>query len=382
MKQINLPRKIHLAALGLVTALSLLTACTSAPNVTTTAAAAATATAAATANTLTQTQTSAQGTTAPALTVGGETVSVSEPAAAGDPVTVDYSGKDLQTDWDLTEACTITYSAAAAAVVGPGAAAAGTQVTITSGGTYLLSGSAEGSLVIDAPEDADVILVLDGLELTNPVSAALEIREADKVIVTLATDSVNSLADGTVAADDAATSDSATAESADAALFSQADLTINGSGTLTISGLQNHGIVSKDDLKIVSGHLIVTAVNDGLKGRDLVAIKTGTITIDAGGDGIQSSNDEDPTRGNVLVENGTLTITAGEDAIQAESGLTVTGGDLTLSSGGGSANSSQTTGWGNWGSSTDTGASESAKGLKAGTTLIISGGDPAHRLLR
>lgn len=355
-----LPLISRRAALGLVTALSLFTAaCTAAP----------TATTAVSTNPLTSAQTSAQGSTDPALTVGGETVSVSEPAeSAGNPVTVEYSARDLETDWDLTQATAITYSAADAAVDGEGAAASGTQVTISSAGTYVISGSAEGSIRVDAPEDADVVLVLDGLDLTAPDSAALEIREADQVIVTLAPDSVNSLTDGGAAAD------SATADAADAALFSKADLTINGSGALKVTGNQNHGIVSKDDLKIVSASLTVTAVNDGLKGRDLVAIKSGNITIDAGGDGIQSSNDEDAAKGNVLIESGTLAITAGEDAIQAESGLTVTGGDLTLTSGGGSTNSSQTGGWGNWGSPTDTADSESAKGLKAGTALIVSGG--------
>jgi hypothetical protein len=117
-------------------------------------------------------------------------------------------------------------------------------------------------------------------------------------------------------------------------------------------------------------------VNDGIKGRDSIAIKDGTITINAGGDGMQANNDIDAEKGYVAIEGGTLDITAGLDGIQAETSLLVSGGDIAITSGGGSIDSSSGGGFGGRGmggnpNKTD----ESAKGLKAGVDLTITGGE-------
>jgi hypothetical protein len=119
----------------------------------------------------------------------------------------------------------------------------------------------------------------------------------------------------------------------------------------------------------------VNAVNDGIKGKDAIAVKDGTITVNAGGDGMQSHNDEDVEKGYISIEGGTLAITAGLDGMQAETRLLVSGGEITIVSGGGSANSSRD-GWGSWGAggAADDGAGDSAKGLKAGVDVTIMGG--------
>ena len=167
---------------------------------------------------------------------------------------------------------------------------------------------------------------------------------ADKVVITLAEGTENSVTDG-----ESYVFEDAETDEPNVAIFSKDDLTLNGSGSLTVVGNYNHGIVSKDDLKIVSGTLTITAVNDGLKGRDSIAVKDGTITIEAGGDGMPANNDEDAEEGTITIEGGTLTIMAGLDGIQAETRLAISGGVLTLSSGGGSANSSTRSNWGDWG---------------------------------
>lgn len=41
------------------------------------------------------------------------------------------------------------------------------------------------------------------------------------------------------------------------------DLVINGEGTLSISGKYNHGIQGKDNLKIISGNIVLDTVGDG-----------------------------------------------------------------------------------------------------------------------
>jgi hypothetical protein len=147
----------------------------------------------------------------------------------------------------------------------------------------------------------------------------------------------------------------------DAAIFSKDDLTINGSGALTVNANYHNGIVSKDDLKITGGTISVTAVNDGLRGRDSIAILDGTITVNAGGDGLQANNEEEAEQGYISIEGGMLDITAGADGIQAVTRLLISGGDLTILSGSGRMNS--------YNNSTD-----SAKGLKAGSDLTITGG--------
>jgi len=116
----------------------------------------------------------------------------------------------------------------------------------------------------------------------------------------------------------------------------------------------------------------VNAVADGVKGKDSVTILDGTLTIVSGSDGIQSTNDTDEEKGTVTISGGIININAGLDGIQAETDLLVIGGNLTIVTGGGSANSSTQEGWGNSGS--DSSTTESMKALKAGVDLTISGG--------
>ncbi len=292
---------------------------------------------------------------------------------------VEYSAKDLETAFDLETAGKITLSDSGAAVAGEGITVDNNIVTIRSAGTYVLSGTmADGQIIVDAGDGDDVVLVLNGMDLTNTATSPIYIKNADKAVITLPEGTVNQVSDGTEY-----TYEETEAEEPDAAIFSKADLTINGRGSLQVNGNFSHGIVSKDDLKITGGILQVTAVNDGIKGKDCVAVLAGDITVDAGGDGIQASNAEDASLGFVLIEAGTLDITAGHDGIQAETDLLIKAGDITLNTGGGSANSSTSNAsWGTWGGETSPGAaddpaltvSDSAKGIKAGQLITIDGG--------
>lgn len=205
---------------------------------------------------------------------------------------------------------------------------------ISAAGDYVLTGSLQGAIVISAGENDKVHLVADGISVDNPGGPALYVRQADKVILTLAEGSVNTLSDGVGYAADA--------EGANAALFSNADLTINGSGSLTVDGRTGHGIETKDDLKLVGGTLTVNAVKDGIRGRDSITVKGGAYTVAAGSDGLSSTNAEKEGKGFVLVEGGTLSVTAGTDSadgalsrkgIKAAGDIRVTGGALTVSAG-------------------------------------------------
>jgi len=261
-------------------------------------------------------------------------------------------------------------------VEGTGVQVDGTAVTITAAGTYRVSGTlSNGQLLVDATNDSKVRLILNGAEILCTDSAPIYVKQADKVILTLAAGTENVLTDG-----ETYSYDDAEAEEPNAVIFSKDDLTINGEGSLTVNGNFNNGIQSKDDLKITGGTLSVTAVHNGIKGKDSVTIRDAVLTVSSGGDGIQSDNTEDAGKGYILIESGVLSVEAGEDGIQAETVLQIDGGELTVVSGGGSGNSSTSSDWGDWGmlgmeTAADSGETEeSAKGIKAGSSLSVSGG--------
>ena len=287
----------------------------------------------------------------------------------------DFSNRDNQTAYTEAGATHIILSDNGIEIKGNGASLSDSGVTISLEGTYIISGSASNArITVDADETAKPHIVLGGMSLTSADGPALFIRSADKVFVTLADGTENYLSDG--ASYELYDEDTAL----DAALFSREDITINGTGSLAVTGNYKHGIVSKDDLVITGGALTVTSQKAGLSGKDCVKIAEADIVIDAGSDGIRSDNAEDETRGYVYVESGNLQITAGNDGIQAETVLNITGGNFNITSGGGSTNASTQSGsyfnpmWGMWGGSASTANEESAKGLKASSDILISGG--------
>ena len=155
-------------------------------------------------------------------------------------------------------------------------------VTITGGGTYVLSGTlSDGQLVINAP-DEQVRLVLDGATVTNTDGAAVVIQDAGDAIVVLARGSTNTLADGVTYAD-------TSTDAPSAALWSSDTLTITGTGSLKVTGSFNDGISSKNGL-IVTGATTITvdAADDGLRGKDYLVVESGTLNVTAGGDGLKS----------------------------------------------------------------------------------------------
>jgi hypothetical protein len=293
------------------------------------------------------------------------------PEIAPSPTAVEYHQDDLDYGISSSDMSYIRLEGDSITFKGSGATVSGNIVTVTSAGMYSISGTLnDGQVIVDTQDAETVVLVLNGADITSSTSAPIYVSNAEKTVMTLADGTENYVTDG----------DSYLFEGAEdepnAAVFSKDDLTINGNGSLTVNANYNNGIASKDDLKITGGGITVNAVNDGIKGRDSIAVKDGTITINAGGDGMQSNNDIDAEKGYVTIEGGTLDITAGLDGIQAETSLLVSGGDIAITSGGGSIESSSGGGFGGRGmggnpNKTD----ESAKGLKAGVDLTITGGD-------
>lgn len=330
--------------------------------------------------------------------ITSEAESSSVPAAdtsdAAESSTVSITEIKTVSDKDLTPATnsnsTITFNDNGAEISGSGASVSSKVVTISKAGTYSVSGScSDGQLIIDCGKNDDVYLILNGLELTCSNGPAILCENADKLTITLGEGSVNTLSDGSGYTEE-------TAEDTGAALFSRDTLVINGTGTLTVNGVYKDGIKSKNGLKLCGGTINVTSVEDGIIGKDYLLAAAGTITVKSGFDGLKSTNSSETDKGYISVTGGSYTLECGNDGIQAETDLLISGGDINIVSGGGSATVEHTAeqpggfGGGRWGdfsgggaakfdfsdmTSSDGTSAESMKGVKAGTSIMISGGE-------
>jgi hypothetical protein len=234
--------------------------------------------------------------------------------------------------WDETSVVSIELNGDAINVTGKGVTVEGSQATITAAGTYRLSGTlTDGQIIVDTQDEDVVRLILNGVDLHNSDSAAINVVNGKKVVLILADGSENTISDGQTYVFENAEEDEP-----NAAIFSKGDLSIYGSGALTVNGNYNDGIASKDGLVIASGTITVSAVDDGIRGRDYIVVQDGNITVNAGGDGLKSDNAEDTTKGYIEVDNGVMRVTAGGDAITAQTDVMITDGEFDLTTGAGS----------------------------------------------
>lgn len=229
-----------------------------------------------------------------------------------------YSAKDLT--WDSSSEVTIDLSNPTAT---DGVTVSDGVITITKAGNYRLSGTYSGQVKVEAADSDMVRLILDNATITNSTGAAINVVEADEVVIYTASGSTNTVSDGSSYSDTAS-------GSPDAAIYSKSDLTLAGEGTLKVEGNYEEGIHTTDGLVIASGTLEVTAANTGIKGKDYVDILDGTVTVTATKDGIKATNDTDSNRGWVRLSGGTVNISAGDDGFKAERVLEISGGTLNI----------------------------------------------------
>ena len=287
-----------------------------------------------------------------------------------------FTDRDVEIGYDEETSARITLSGNSASSDSDAVQISGSTVTIKEEGTYILSGTLNDGMIVVGAEDTDKIqLVLDNVEITNSTSAAIYVLEADKVFITTASGSENTLANGGeyVAIDE---------NNIDAVIFSKSDLTLNGAGTLTINAAAGHGVVSKDDLLLTSGTYEITAASQGLSGKDSVRIANGTYTISSGKDGIHAENTDDTSLGFLYISGGTFIITADGDGISASAYLQIENGSFTITTGEGSASVTMTTDIMNLGqqggfqgqTTTTEDDTASQKGIKADGAITITGG--------
>lgn len=229
-----------------------------------------------------------------------------------------YSAKDVT--WDSSSEVTIDLSNPTAT---DGVTVSDGVITITKAGNYKLTGTYEGQIKVEAADSDMVRLILNNATITNSTGAAINVVEADEVVIYTASGTTNTVSDGSSYSDTAS-------GSPDAAIYSKSDLTLAGEGTLKVEGKYEEGIHTSDGLVIASGTLEVNAANTGIKGKDYVDILDGTITVTASQDGIKATNDTDGNRGWVRLSGGTVNISAGDDGFKAERVLEISGGTLNI----------------------------------------------------
>lgn len=273
--------------------------------------------------------TAVPGTAASTSTTDANPVSADTVAFTGDlsPESVLAENADITTvnddEWSEADAVDIALDGDTATTSGEGVTIDGATVTITAAGVYRVSGQLDGQIIVEAPDDALVVLILDGADIAADGGAAIDVRTADDVAISLAAGSRNTVSDAASTADDTA---------ANAAIHADTNLTITGSGALSVSGNGNDGITSTDDLVILSGSITVTAADDALRGKDALAVEGGTLALTAtGGDGLKSDQEDDATQGNIVISGGTIDVAAGDDGVQAQADIVITGGEVTVS---------------------------------------------------
>jgi len=243
-----------------------------------------------------------------------------------------FTDRDLSPDYDESGAVTVTLSGSSAkASSSKGISISGSTVTITSEGTYIFSGElSDGQIIVEADDAAKVQIVLSGASVTSSTSAAIYVKSADKVFVTTAEGTENSLANGGSFTADGDTN-------IDGAVFAKDDITFNGSGSLTVTSPAGHGIVGKDDVKLAGGTITIDAAEHGVQANDSVRVAEAAVTIDADNkDGVHVSDDADAEEGTAsdsffYMADGSLTINAGDDGIHADAEANIEGGTIDVS---------------------------------------------------
>ena len=221
-----------------------------------------------------------------------------------------FEASDLTATYDESKASKISLQGTTATVSGDGVAVNGSTVEITKAGTYIVEGTASKvQLKVAAGKEDEVQIVFKNATLKN-TEAPLLVDTAKKVILTLADGTKNEVADESTS-------------TVKGAIYSDSDLTINGKGSLTVTGAASNAIKSKDGIRIVDATVTTTAKKHGVAANDFVNVSGATLNLSADEDGIHSDNEDDVLLGNIYLTNTNITVNAGDDGINASNTMLI-----------------------------------------------------------
>ena len=236
----------------------------------------------------------------------------------------EIKNKDKEVNYDKSTSSIITLNGDSISFQGEGVIVGNSTVTITQAGTYVISGNLNnGQIIVDAADTDDVRIVLENVNIHSETSAAIYVRNADKLIVTLPSGTTNTLSGGS-------TYENIDENNIDGVIFSKDDLTINGEGTLNINANYKHGIVSKNDLNIVGGTFNINSVSQALSGKDAVKIYGGVFNIESQGKGIKSEDVDETEKGNIYITGGEFNLNTVDDALHASGSIVIDEGNFTI----------------------------------------------------
>ena len=188
--------------------------------------------------------------------------------------------------------------------------------TISSAGTYVLSGKLEGQIYIAAADEDEVELDLNGVSITYGENSPIFVESADEVKIKALKGTSNFVHD--TRAEQSEESD----VQGPGAIYAKADLKLAGQGGLTIEAAYNNGVHTNKDLEIKNLTLVSSAPNNAVKGNDSISILSGNVTaISYSGDGLKTTSTDlsssSAQRGNVDISGGKVLVYAGGDGIDA-----------------------------------------------------------------
>ena len=236
-----------------------------------------------------------------------------------------FTSRDIEVGYDENTDTVITLADGKSSCKNTSVKISGDNITLTQEGTYIFKGTlSDGSITVDAEKSAKLHIVFAGVSISKSTTAAFYVKQADKVFVTLAPGTENTLSNTGefTAIDD---------NNIDSCIFSKDDITFNGSGSLNVTSENGHGIVSKDTLCFTGGTYTVNAERHALSAKDDIRVMDGTFDLTSvSKDGLNADNDEDETLGFIYIENGEFTVSAGDDGMHAGSSLRILGGNITV----------------------------------------------------
>ena len=206
----------------------------------------------------------------------------------------------------------------------------GNIYTLSTAGTYSLSGKLEGQILVSAAETDEVIIELNGVSISYDQDSPIKAVSADKVEISAKKDTENTISDNR----SAKTVDTDTL--GEGAIYADCDLKLKGSGTLVVTGNYNNGVHTTKDLTIKNLTTKITGYNNAIKGNNSVTITSGTVQAYAKtGNGIKSEDNDISSSGNqkgtISINGGTVYVDSLHDAIDSAYDVVVDQLDETVS---------------------------------------------------